>query len=220
MEKHIKEQSTEEKIKAAARKIFTRKGYAATRTRDIAEEAGLNLALLNYYFRSKEKLFDIVMLENFRQFLSGVRTLLNDANTSLDQKIEGIVDFYINQLTLNPDLPMFVLNELRSGSAILTSNGFSKDLLLRSQFIRQLAEEMKTQNIQDLNPLHIVINIFSMTIFPFIAAPLITQVGDLSEQDFFRLMQERKKWIPKWIKTMLVPMQDIGSLPPANPNPQ
>ena len=59
--------STEEKFKEAARVVFTRKGYAATKTRDIAEEAGLNLALLNYYFRSKEKLFEIIMLEKITQ---------------------------------------------------------------------------------------------------------------------------------------------------------
>ena len=64
-----KDLSTEEKIKAAAKKLFTQKGFAATRTRDIAEEAGINLALLNYYFRSKEKLFELVMKENVQLFL-------------------------------------------------------------------------------------------------------------------------------------------------------
>ena len=61
--------STEEKIKNSARAVFHRKGFAAARTRDIAQEAGINLALLNYYFRSKEKLFNIVMLEAFQSFL-------------------------------------------------------------------------------------------------------------------------------------------------------
>lgn len=59
------DQTTEEKIKIAARKLFTRKGFAAVKTRDIAEEAGINLALLNYYFRSKEKLFKLIMEESF-----------------------------------------------------------------------------------------------------------------------------------------------------------
>src|SRR5271154_299968 len=83
--------TAEEKIKEAARNVFTRKGFAATRTRDIAEEAGINLALLNYYFRSKEKLFEIVMLENFGQFLNGVQTLLNQKESSLEEKIDAIV---------------------------------------------------------------------------------------------------------------------------------
>ncbi|MDN3670454.1 helix-turn-helix domain-containing protein [Echinicola jeungdonensis] len=55
--------STEGKIKTAARKVFQQKGFAAARTRDIAEEPGINLALLNYYFRSKGKLFDLIMME-------------------------------------------------------------------------------------------------------------------------------------------------------------
>ena len=72
----IEDSSTEEKIKAAARKVFTRKGFAATRTRDISEEAGINLALLNYYFRSKEKLFDLVMMENMQHFLIGMKEVI------------------------------------------------------------------------------------------------------------------------------------------------
>ena len=70
--------SAEERIKAAARKVFHQKGYAATRTRDIAEEAGINHAMLNYYFRSKEKLFQIVMTETMTQFFKGVGVILNE----------------------------------------------------------------------------------------------------------------------------------------------
>src|ERR1700733_13708884 len=86
-----KNASTEEKIKAAARKVFTQKGYAATRTRDIAEESGLNLALINYYFRSKEKLFDIIMVENMQLFVHSVIDLLNDTKTTLQEKIKVLV---------------------------------------------------------------------------------------------------------------------------------
>src|SRR3954468_17682023 len=91
--------STEEKIKAAAKKLFTQKGFAATRTRDIAEEAGINLALLNYYFRSKQKLYDIILLENFRQFIQGISTNVYDDKAGIAEKIEGIVVAYIDFLT-------------------------------------------------------------------------------------------------------------------------
>ncbi len=82
--------TTEEKIKQAARKIFHEKGYAATRTRDIAEEAGVNLALLNYYFRSKEKLFDIIMLETMTNFMRTVKTILADESSSLKKLLDKI----------------------------------------------------------------------------------------------------------------------------------
>src|SRR6478672_5729545 len=114
MAKKIKAEAditTEEKIKDAARKVFLQKGYAATRTRDIAEAAGLNLALLNYYFRSKEKLFDIIMLENLQHFIEGIREILNDKGTSIEQKVEAIVSNYIDLLTHQPDLHLFVLHE-------------------------------------------------------------------------------------------------------------
>src|SRR5579859_5707706 len=94
--KKVKEASTEEKIMEAARKLFTQRGYAATRTRDIAEEAGINLALLNYYFRSKEKLFDIIMLESLHDFRQHIIVALNDEKTSLENKIETLVSNYID----------------------------------------------------------------------------------------------------------------------------
>src|SRR5690349_22519623 len=95
--------STEDKIKEAARKVFTQKGYAATRTRDIAEEAGINLALLNYYFRSKEKLFEIVILEKMHILLGKIGPAMMDERTSIEQKVEQIAEHYINTLVANPD---------------------------------------------------------------------------------------------------------------------
>jgi AcrR family transcriptional regulator len=204
MDSLSKDTSTEEKIKSAARKIFTKNGFAATRTRDIAGEAGINLALLNYYFRSKEKLFNIVMLENFGQFVSGLKAVVNDKKTQLGEKIDAIVELYINQLSENPDLPLFILNEVRSNPKTLKTGGLTKEMLLKSQFMLQLTEELKQNKKTDLNPLHLVINIFSMTIFPFVAAPLILKVANLSNQDFRLMMEERKKLIPQWLKKMLL----------------
>jgi AcrR family transcriptional regulator len=198
-----KDVSTEEKIKTAARKIFTKKGYAATRTRDIAKEAGINLALLNYYFRSKENLFDMVILENFGQFIIGVKTLLNEKTTTLEQKIEGIADLYITKLLSNPDLPLFILNEMRSNPKTLKSRGFTKDMLRDSYFMKQLMEEFARQKKPMPHPIHFVMNIFSMTIFPFVASPLLKEVGGLGEHEFIALMEERRKWIPVWIKKLL-----------------
>ena len=83
--------STEERIKQAARIIFQKKGLAASRTRDIAEAADVNLALLNYYFRSKENLFEIIMLETIGDFANKLIEVLNDTSTSFEYKVEQIV---------------------------------------------------------------------------------------------------------------------------------
>src|SRR5690554_4315612 len=103
--------TTEEKIIRAADKIFTQKGYAATRTREIAEEAGTNLALLNYYFGSKEKLFRNVVREKLRMLLSAMGPIASDENIPIDQKIKMISENYTQLLLENEDLPLFILNE-------------------------------------------------------------------------------------------------------------
>src|SRR5690606_37985856 len=96
--KEIIDFSIEEKIKNAARLVFHKKGFAAARTSDIAEEAGINLALLNYYFRSKEKLFNIVMLEAFQSFFASISIVFNDADSSFNEKIEKFASNYIDLL--------------------------------------------------------------------------------------------------------------------------
>lgn len=195
--------STEDRIKTAARTIFTRKGFAATRTRDIAEEAGINLALLNYYFRSKEKLFDIIMMENFEQVITGALTLLDERNTTLEEKIEKIVGFYFQQLTSNPDLPIFVINEIRNNPERLRALGPGQGIIQKSYFLQQIKERLGGNHRPSLNPLHIIINLLSMTVFPFIARPLFEEFAGLTEQGFSQLIEERRRLIPLWIKNII-----------------
>ena len=138
------------------------KGYAASRTRDIAEEAGINLALLNYYFRSKEKLFDIIMLENLQQFIEGIKEILNDKQTSLEQKIEIIVANYITLLIQQPDLPLFVLHELRTHPKEIISKIDRDKFINRSYFMQQIKDAAKEGKIASVNPLHFLINIVTI----------------------------------------------------------
>jgi AcrR family transcriptional regulator len=194
--------STEEKIKNAARIIFHKKGFAATRTRDIAEEAGINLALLNYYFRSKEKLFDIIMLESMQNFLNSMAALFNAEQNTFDEKVESFVSNYLDFLTEQPDLPLFVLSELRSNPSGFISKIDIKQMLMKSHFIKQFQEEVKKGKIAPMHPLHFLMNMVGMILFPFIGRPMLSHLGDLKEQDFMELMQQRKKLIPQWIKMM------------------
>jgi len=197
--------TTEEKIKEAARVIFTRKGYAATRTRDIAEEAGINLALLNYYFRSKEKLFDIIMIESLREFIHSIAAVFNHPDTTLEEKLKTLVSNYIDRLSAQPDLPLFVLSELRGHPAQLLAHLNLKENLVNSVFFRQIKEAMQHGRIQPMHPLHFVMNLMGMIVFPFVASPLLKNIGDLKQEEFIGLMQERKEWIPKWIEAMVKP---------------
>lgn len=195
--------TTEERIKEAARKLFTKKGYSATRTRDIAEEAGLNLALLNYYFRSKEKLFDIIMLETLLQFMKGVKTLLSTESTSLEEKVSVFVSNYIDLLIRQPDLPLFIFSEIKANPQKFISKMGFKDFFIGSLFLKQFKDAVKAGKIEAVHPLQFLMNIIGLTVFPFIASPLFQNVGDLNLEEFNKLMEERKKLIPKWIQVMV-----------------
>src|SRR4030095_2369850 len=194
--------STEERIKNAARLIFTKKGYAATRTRDIADEAGINLALLNYYFRSKEKLFDIIMLESMQGFILSIASVFNDTSTSLEEKIQSLANQYIDLLSEQPDIPLFVLSELRSHPEKLISKMNLKEHLVNSYFFKQIQQAIKEGKIPPIHPLHFIMNLMGMIVFPFIASPILKNIGGLNQEEFIGLMQRRKIYIPLWIESM------------------
>jgi AcrR family transcriptional regulator len=200
--KQVPDASAEEKIKNAARIIFHQKGYAAARTRDIAEEAGINLALLNYYFRSKEKLFDIIMMESLQGFLQSMVGLFNNQENTWGEKIELFVSGYIDLLMAQPDIPLFVLSELRANPVTLVAKMNLKEILMKSYFLKQFQEEIKKGKIAAMHPLHFLMNIASMVVFPFIGKPLLKNLGDLKDKEFNELMEQRKKLIPQWIKMM------------------
>lgn len=193
------DQTTESKIKEAARVVFLKKGYSATRTRDIAEESGINLALLNYYFRSKENLFNIVMFDTMNAFFKSLGEVFNNADTSFEGKIEELANRYITFLIENPDIPVFIMNEMRSQPEELLERMGIKKMLMHSEFIKQFHQSIAEKKIKQINPLHFIMNTMGMIVFPFIARPMLKSLGDLQENDFQKLMQERKTLIPRWI---------------------
>lgn len=198
MAKTKKNLSTEEKIKDAARKVFTQKGYAATRTRDIADEAGINLALLNYYFRSKEKLFEIVILEKMHLLLGRIAPVLMDEQTTIEQKVEQVATHYIDTLIANPDIPLFVLGEIKTNPAKFATLINTKTNIADSALFKQLKARRP-----DLNPIHFIFNILGLIIFPFIGKPLLQLIIDVKPAEIQAIMNERKVLIKTWINVML-----------------
>lgn len=196
------EASAEEKIKEAARKLFTQKGFAATRTRDIAEEAGINLALLNYYFRSKQKLFDLIMMENFKQFLGGMSANFTDEQLTMEERIGKVVNAYIDFLTDFPDLPLFILNEIKGNPSKIAAKIHEEVGPARSLFFKQLAEGRNSGKLA-LDPFHFVANLVGLTVFPFVGRPLLQRVTNVNDEQFQAYMEQRRKLVPMWIKMMM-----------------
>lgn len=187
--------STETKIKEVARKIFTQKGYAATRTRDIAQEAGVNLALLNYYFRSKQKLFEMVITEELQRFFGVVYGIAVNEGMDLDQKLETLIDLYAQMLNENPELPLFILNEIQQNPKRFQEMVPTKKIFENSTLIKQFQE--KNPNVA---PIQFLYSFVGMLIFPYLSRPIL---GDLLKEDFQKVMLERKPLILKWVKMML-----------------
>jgi AcrR family transcriptional regulator len=193
--------STEERIKDAARMIFTKKGFLATTIRDIATEADINVASVNYYFRSKEKLFAFIMEETIQKLFNKIEPVLNDENTSLFQKIEVCVGYYIDQVLENPDFPFFMVNEVMAGSTKLPMISNIK-LLVNSHFATQL-RALETDGQINFHPMNLIWNISGMIMFPFLTRPQMLQSGNFTSDEFHQLMQERKKLIPIWMKQVM-----------------
>lgn len=194
--------STENRIREAAHRIFRQKGYAGTRTRDIAEDAGINLALLNYYFRSKEKLFYVVMLESMQYFVHAIRDLMNDPRTSVQRKIELITDRYIDMLLAEPNFPFFILSEIQVNPEGLLKESGIREIFINSYFAKQLKSHFKKVKLS-IHPIQLLISFAGLTVFPFAGKQMIMAIGPFQEREFHSIMLERKKLIPLWIHTML-----------------
>ncbi|HEY5407536.1 MAG TPA: TetR/AcrR family transcriptional regulator [Ginsengibacter sp.] len=199
MDKIKNESSAEEKILAAAKKVFTSKGMAGARMQDIADEAGINKALLHYYFRSKEKLFEVIFFEAAQKLFPRIN-LIFESNSTLFEKIEKFTDEYITLMSENPYLPLFVLNEVSKNPEVFMKKIWGKQNIPQPQkFLTQIEREVKSGNIKKISPLHLLINLISMCIFPFVAKPMIQFTLGLDEMQFRNVMEQRKKEVAKFI---------------------
>lgn len=194
-----KDKGAEKKILAAARKIFMTKGMAGARMQDIADEAGINKALLHYYFRDKDKLFEVVFLEEALKFFPKINGIFN-SDAPLFEKIGNFVNEYIDEMQENPFLPWFVMNEINRDPDQFMYKIWGKDNLPKpGKFLEQIEKEIKKGTIKRISPVHLLLNLLSMTIFPFVAKPMVTRNLRLSDGQFRSIMEERRTEIPKFI---------------------
>lgn len=192
------EKASEEKILEAARKIFISKGMAGARMQDIADEAGINKALLHYYFKSKEQLFEKVFSEIMSRMIPRIKSILL-ADVTLYEKIEQFCDQYITIILQNPYLPIFIFNEMHKQPTKLIAKMFGGELPDLSKFTEQVEQEVKAGKIRPVSPVQLVMNLMSLCIFPFLGKPLLGTLLQIDELQFQLAMQQRKKFIPQFI---------------------
>ena len=190
--------STEERILEAAKKVFYKKGFDGTRMQEIADEAGINKALLHYYFRSKENLFDAVFKEAFNELFKKIFTVV-DSKISFEKKVRYIFSDYIGFMQKKPYIPSFILNEINHNPSRITD-------LLKSlptppaEIFSRVKKSLENEGITSIDHRQLVINIISLSIFPIIAKPLLKSIFlNLSEEEYNEFIETRKKELPDFI---------------------
>ncbi len=190
--------STEDKIVRAAEKVFIEKGLAGARMQEIADEAGINKALLHYYYRSKEKLFGIVFQTVFKGF---VPNLLKSFEGPEDffTKIKRFVFVYLNLMEKNPSIPGFIIHEISNNPERLVSLIQTMDINLQPVY-DMVEEEIEKKTIKQIEPSELIINILALSIFPIVAKPMVqTIIFKGSESDYKAMLEKRKTEIARFV---------------------
>lgn len=184
--------STEEKIKAAAKKVFLEKGFDGATTRDIAQEAGLNSALMNYYFRSKEKLFLAVFEELLQLFLQGTTEILNKP-ISLKEKIAEVIDHDFQTFKKNPSLVNLIFSEVKRNEELFR-NVVPK---LKMQHIAHLAEQLDqaiaAKEIRPIEVHHLLPLILGNIQTIFLCKPMTMLTWQMNEEGFDKYAEKQKQ---------------------------
>lgn len=193
----MNEIGTKERIRLAAAKVFTEKGYEAATTRDIAKEAGIkNMASLHYYYRSKEKLFELIIQEKMHDF-SKVMDRCFGKQAPLHQKIREFVPAYIDFFRDHPYLPLFVMSEgQRNANKVNELIGGDQHHDILQEQLNHLIEQ---KIIRPISLGNFYCNIIGLVIFPFISKNVLQIKTGMNEAEYQELLEERKDMIAEMI---------------------
>ncbi len=190
--------STEDKILKSAQEIFHHKGFEGARMQEIADKAEINKGLLHYYYKSKDKLFESVFNIALKQMLSKLNEVLRE-EIDLFTKIEKLVDSYITVLSINTFIPNFVFQEINRNPDFFIEKfrKFNTNEGIKV-FEKQIEEETAKGTIIKIDSKQLIINIISMSIFPFMAKPMAIGILELTEKDYKKIIDDRKKLVAKF----------------------
>jgi len=194
----------EGRIIQAATTVFVKWGRKASSMQLIADEAGINRTLLNYYFRSKDKLFNIVFESVFSELIGQALKIL-DSDMDIIDKLDRFIDVYITGLLSNPYIPVFILNELNTNPEHLV--GLFKSTGLKPIKLKEdLLKAMDEGRIIKTDPVHLIVNLISMIAFPLAAKPLISgMILSDSEINFDDFMKERIPKLKEYFINSIIP---------------
>ncbi|MBB3124846.1 MULTISPECIES: TetR/AcrR family transcriptional regulator [Mesoflavibacter] len=195
--KKTKDENTEEQILEAAKSVFQSKGMDGARMQEIADKAGINKAMLHYYYRSKQLLFEAVFNNAFSLLAPQLNAILND-DSSIEDKIKNFTSNYISFIVKHPYLPNFIIQELNRNQDFilkLKDKGFPNI----EKFKKQVNEDVAKGLIKPISAEQLFINIMALNIFPFVAKPLIMAFTNSDDKNYKLLMEDRKTEVANFI---------------------
>jgi len=206
------DRDTEQRILDAAHRVFLRRGTAGARTQEIADEAGVNKALLHYYFRSKERLAEAVFERAARGLFPPLFAILS-SEASIEEKVTKVVDHYLTTITASPYLPGYILSELhhrpeRIARLVERASGVPADGLAKRLFAGlagQVEQRVRAGVMRPITVEQFATNLVSLCLFPFVARPLLKVFFGWDDDGFAAFIEERRKELAGFILAGLRP---------------
>jgi AcrR family transcriptional regulator len=196
--------STEEKIKEAARKVFLKKGFDGCSVRDIAKEVGLNVALLNYYFRSKEKLFELIFEGAMGEFLQSMIEVFS-SDLTLKEKTRLLIakeyDFFME----HPELPMFIMHALKQNKQQMAPPSHFFEPIAKTGIFEQLEAAQASGEMRPMSLRNVTMLIMSNIHYPFMAKHLMQQFHGISAETYQHDLLAHKQLTSDMILNYLFP---------------
>jgi AcrR family transcriptional regulator len=189
----IKDTGTEQRIKETAKRIFFAEGRLHATTQDIADAAEVNRAALHYYFRSRDQLIDTVFQEAMQSLSQRLASAM-ESPKPFREKIEELIDVFLADMIAYPYQETFMVTQLNTVGHQLIEH---IQINPTNAFLAEVEREMEMETLEKMNPIHFLMNLFSLLSYPLIMAPLYRQFFNLSEPAFKTLMDERKELISK-----------------------
>ena len=190
--------STEERIKEAAKAVFLEKGFDGTTTRDIAQAAGINSALMNYYFRSKEKLFQSIFDDMCHLMFEGMIDTFNQT-ISLKEKISALIDHHFQMMVCNPSLSIFIMNELHKNPERMAATISMAKKIPESIFQQQVDQAVKEGIIVPISGHHIMTMIIANIQFLFVSKPMTMLTQGMNEEEFSTFARQHMIYVKEMI---------------------
>jgi len=201
--------SAEDKIKAAALQVFLQKGYANCTSREIAREAGMNVALVNYYFRSKSKLFAIIFESVMNDFMHSMVQVFS-SDLPVRSKIELLIAREYEFLALHPEIPNFVLSEIERNPNSMDEIKPMLSVILKSGVLEEVELLQKKGEMRSIDMVSITLLLMSNCQFPFMAKKLVHAIHGIEFSAYENQLQNHREHVVQMILNYLFPNDAHG----------